>query len=266
MRLFELYTKPNKYLLDYMKKEEFDYHAYWWEICKIIYENDYILEEFNEKININNKNIDDSSDINENFEPEDFMKFDKDTQKVIEKKVYNYLEQYSPEDLPTYKHASISTEKLLPRNTWLIHFTDEPQSIKDNGFKYGIEDINKLGLTTYFNKEYKKDGGYNFAFIPISRDAINAQQGSRPKYGKHAVMFQNSGIEVFHRGDLERQIIFNGSDVKPNDIIVLKSNCDEGDWCVKAQYGKKDYVFSGDFEDVVNWVIKNHTQYKNIIY
>jgi len=102
--------------------------------------------------------------------------------------------RFEPAGAPTWSHMSLERETLLPRNTWLIHFTNEPYSIAKNGFTIGMDDMERLGLTTYFSKEYKSLGGYNFAFLAPSREANWA--ATKRRYGKSAVMFQNSGISL----------------------------------------------------------------------
>ena len=41
------------------------------------------------------------------------------------------------------------------------------------------------------------------------------------KYGKDAVIFKGTGVEVYHIGDEENQIIFWGSDVDKDSIFYL---------------------------------------------
>ncbi len=114
-------------------------------------------------------------------------------------------------DRPVYEHMEYSR---LVRPTWLVHFTDDPDDIAENGFKYGWDGTEGLGLTTHFTDNVRKRGpGYNFAFVVGSRDARNAASGyfdADPKYGKHAVVFWVGGVEAYHYGDEESQVIFWG--------------------------------------------------------
>ena len=52
----------------------------------------------------------------------------------------------------------------LIKNQWLIHFTNDADDIAREGFKYGVDDMTKLGLTTHLGEFDKKYGGYNFAY------------------------------------------------------------------------------------------------------
>jgi hypothetical protein len=140
----------------------------------------------------------------------------------------------------------------------LVHFSDHARKIAQNGFIYGSDDMSKLGLTTYYTKDSKSHGGYNFAFEAQSRDASNA--ASQGSYGRHAVMFQNSGARAWHMSDEEHQVIFWGQDVDPRSIIELRN--DHGDWVVTN--GTRDF-YSGDFDQVVKWVIANHSQYRRAL-
>ena len=165
-------------------------------------------------------------------------------------------------EMPTRYHMDFN--ELIKRTTWLIHFTNDPDKIKKEGFKYGTDDMSKLGLTTYYKKESKKYGGYNFAFEADSRYASHA--ASDEIYGNHAVMFKNAGVKTWHHGDEEEQVVFWGPDVKPADIVVLYRGND--DWSV-ARQDKDGIAFkasdSGDFDKVVTWVMNNFDQYRKII-
>jgi len=109
----------------------------------------------------------------------------------------------------TKAHMDLMKPMLLPRSTWLIHFSDSAVDIARSGFKRGASDVGDLGLTR------GGDGypGYNFAFLS------NRIEDSE-KYGEDAVVFQSSGVHVFHIGDDENQIIFYGPDVK--EIICIR--------------------------------------------
>jgi hypothetical protein len=165
-----------------------------------------------------------------------------------------------PADAASTEFLSLQHNRLLPRQTWLVHFTDDPNAIAEQGFAMGTFDMTRLGLTTY-TQNSAKERGYNFAFIADGRHANWA--ASEGKYGKHAVMFQNSGVHTWHSADEEDQIIFWGADVKPSDIVVLKHHRD--DWYVQSHDQRHGYtdrsLFAGDFEKCVAWVITNFQQY-----
>ena len=176
-------------------------------------------------------------------------------------------------DMPSWAHFDLVHTPLLPRTTWLVHFTDEPDEVCTKGFKFGMADMETLGLTTaYTNKSYKKSsGGYNFAFVADSRYA--RQAASAKKYGKHAVLFQAAGVEVYHYGDEEAQIIFWGPAVDPRDIIPLKHYPDqEREWVVEpnvhanqsiGQDSKSGGLYhSESYVDAVHWVEHNYQQYR----
>jgi len=172
---------------------------------------------------------------------------------------------------PSYVHMVSMKDRLLPANSWLVHFSNNAYSIAASGFKIGVDDMSRLGLTTYIrNDSYQKaHGGYNFAFSANDPQYYN----NGTKYGEHFVMFQNSGVEVLHRGDMERQIIFHGSDVDPRGIILVLHTNDY--WNVMANpnskngfnsYGElKVLVKLENIRDAVEWVIKNHSQYRRLL-
>ncbi len=176
----------------------------------------------------------------------------------------NYMMQHFPEENSSKQH--FMGAEMLKRQTWLVHFTGDAYSIASDGFEYGVDHMDKLGLTTFFGKESKKYGGYNFAFEAGSKYARNSAQSG--KYGKEAVMFTNSGVKSWHHGDEEDQVIFWGKDVDPRGIILIEKDYDN--WCVKEHPTKRRYerdcVYAHeDFETVTNWIEKNWRQYSKII-
>jgi hypothetical protein len=91
-----------------------------------------------------------------------------------DKETYNKFAEYlfdkiSDDTLPIaeYEYPAWSFFDNYPeiiKNQWLIHFTNEANSIAENGFEYGVDDMTKLGLTTSLGEFDKKYGGYNFAY------------------------------------------------------------------------------------------------------
>lgn len=164
----------------------------------------------------------------------------------------------------TKAHMDLEHKRLLPRDTWLIHFSDNAYNIAVNGFTKGTSDISELGITR------GGDGypGYNFAFL------ANRIHDSE-KYGEDAVMFQSSGVKVFHLGDDENQVIFYGPHVK--ELIYIKRYRD-GELDTDHRSGR-DYEYAimsnthldrpirrfRTIEDVVSFVKLNYRQYMNKI-
>jgi hypothetical protein len=270
--ILEVYSLDNSYLAKFLKNEEFDAYDHWWAVCNTIMKNDQYRRAMSRLLK---KKITSGDDI----EDEDagiFYKLPKNIQAEVAQDTITYLLQNDPAEAPTTAYLSLRNKNkpMIHRLTWLVHFTDEPTSIAEEGFKIGMNDPNKLGLTTYTkNTSFdKSDGGYNFAFIADSRDAKNAAHGRHgdSKYGKHAVMFQNSGVHAYHNGDEEDQIIFWGSDVNPRNIIVLKHL---DDWTVigKTFYYKETHptfdkeLYKGDFEKCVAWIMNNFQQYRKAL-
>lgn len=190
-----------------------------------------------------------------------------------EQKLHGYMGGPSGRDIgpdrPVYEHMSF--ERLV-KPTWLVHFTDDPSEIASEGFKYGWENTEGLGLTTHFTDEARKRGpGFNFAFTLGSRDARIAS-GSRyddgPKYGTHAVVFWAGGVEAFHYGDEESQVIFWGPEVPPSRIFALWNGKDDG-WYVRNAVDRvvfgvdPDVLYderapAKDFEQAAEWAAANH--------
>lgn len=97
--------------------------------------------------------------------------------------------------------AHFAKAKILPKDTWLIHFTSaDPIDIIGSGFKG--RDVYILGLTTHY-KTGTNSGDLAMAFkwdqIPFSFD----------QYGKRAVLFQaKESAMAYHHGDEQNQVAF----------------------------------------------------------
>lgn len=180
----------------------------------------------------------------------------------MKEEVGEWLLHHDPARAPSWMYMNLNSKKVLPRETWLIHFTDHGPSLQQEGFTRGVMDIDLLGLTTHLPDVDKMDPGFNFAYR-----AEWKYQWDRP----YAVMFQSSGIEVFHNGDQEKQIIFCGNRVNPRDIILLRVS--RYGWSVEQSvFSNRDEPHSGEaiFYDenpdkVKKWVMNNWRQYSHLI-
>ena len=261
-KLDEVYSENNSAFKRYMQNAEFDPYSAWYEVCEWLERHDY-LEEVSQLLG---HEVASADDLQEE-EPEVFYKLPADVQKRCAEEATEVLMRRDPSSASTHSHMMLNKDRLLHRTTWLVHFTDSPYDISAEGFKIGMDNMDRLGLTTWFKNDGfdKKYGGYNFAFIANGRDAINA--ASAGKYGRSAVLFQNSGVHCYHYGDDEDQVVFWGADVSPNSIIMLLKN--EGAWRVYSHYrlgNGSEYLFTGDYEECVNWVMKNQQQYRRYLY
>lgn len=172
--------------------------------------------------------------------------------------LYNKILRYDLDvNSSEYPAWSYFDEPSLVKNQWLIHFTSDSDSIAKEGFRYGLDDMTKLGLTVAYGEFDKKYGGYNFAYT-LEDYLKYAKHFSIFKYGNEAVIFKASGIKAWHNADEEPQVIFYGNTAK--DIIAIN----DGD---NAKYGVRNkngnILFQNDeFNSVVNWVVKNFIQYR----
>jgi hypothetical protein len=172
-----------------------------------------------------------------------------------------YLDGQGAHLAPTGTHVKAEREQLLPRTTWLVHFSYQAEAIAVQGFRKGFSDPRRLGLTMHFPEEApeKQGAGYNFAFLAGSQDMLEA--ASTERYGNGAVMFQNSGVQVYHHADEETQIIFQGNQVNPQGIVHLKMWNDHS-WSVMSKVTRKA-LFSGSIGQCADWVKANFQQYHN---
>jgi RNA:NAD 2'-phosphotransferase (TPT1/KptA family)/8-oxo-dGTP pyrophosphatase MutT (NUDIX family) len=153
----------------------------------------------------------------------------------------------NPAEAPTFLTVDFVRDV---KDEWLIHFTDHAEDIAAQGFKYGIDDVRMLALTTYFTDKAKTRGGYNFAYLP--KDLWRHESG---EYGKDCVIFKATGIETWHHGDQFPQVIFWGADA--HSITSVRAT-DDG-WTVYPRGSHGEPLFeSEDLHEVLNWVTENH--------
>jgi hypothetical protein len=104
----------------------------------------------------------------------------------------------------------------------------------------------------------KKYGGYNFAFTLNKFLKSQLKRSDEFKYGKEAVLFRASGIEAWHIGDEEYQVLFYGNTAK-NIVAVTEGY--EKRWGIRGKSGR--ILFEDDDLDVVvKWFVKNYNQYR----
>lgn len=169
------------------------------------------------------------------------------------------------EDGPAYRDIStdspayltMSRAKLVPRQTWLVHFSDDADDIARNGFLYGHEDARTLALTTWFRNR-KMGPGWNFSLRAGGRDAQSVFR--KGKYGKNAVLFRSAGVEVYHSGDEETQVILWGPNA--HDFILLTRDGD--DVVIEDEVTGRE-LRRGSFEKVVEWAMSYADQYRHRI-
>ena len=169
----------------------------------------------------------------------------------------------SGHEAPTWTHMDF--QRVVSPSTWLVHFSDEAGDMFWHGFKQGTPDFDDLSYTVFLPKVDKEFGGFNFAFTVDSRYARSAAHSG--KYGKDALLFQAAGIEAYHYGDEEDQIIFDGATVKPGQMILLEKAGSE--FCVRAHGTMADRgrecAYQGSYEEAVEWVQRNLRQYRKQI-
>lgn len=162
--------------------------------------------------------------------------------------------------LPTW---TLMKFNRVVKNEWCIHFCYDADSIVRDGFKWGTSDMHHLALTGAGAK--KESVGYDFAF-PIGEEHIDTNgygsfnpETQQIKRNREAVIFQVSGVEVFHKGDKQNQVIFWGPNAK--NFIPIKF--DGRKWRLYGADGQ--VLYSGTPSSILNWVLNNLPQYRNQI-
>ena len=165
-----------------------------------------------------------------------------------------------------YPAWSYFDKPILIKNQWLIHFTDNANDIAREGFKFGVSEQDKLGLTTHLGEFDKKYGGYNFAYMlsDFMRYGVpDYNRGTEFKYGSNAVIFRASGIKLWHSSDNEPQVIFWG-ETAANIIPIIES--DDAKWAIFSNKTNRVLYASDNLEIVVKWLVQNFEQYRKQLY
>ena len=136
----------------------------------------------------------------------------------------------------------------IVKNEWCIHFGSDSESIAKEGFTGGTPEIEHLAYTNA--RAQKSSAGYDFAFL------IDDRSVDYNGYGDEAVIFRTSGVEIYHYGDNQNQVVFWGPNVKS----FIPIHQDNGDWVV---YGQNDQVLvrCGRPSEIALWATENLPQY-----
>lgn len=142
------------------------------------------------------------------------------------------------------------------KNEWLIHMTDNLIGVSHEGFSIGVE-IDELAYTPgRGTTKWKYGPGYNFAFT--ADEAKHAEN----TYGKYCVLFQASGVQIYHYGDEERQVIFYGPSARNLIFIYRPSDSRYGSWVIDSEITGKPICCFDELQDCVDWAINNFAQYR----
>lgn len=261
--LSEVYSKKNQTAFDYFRNNT-RFSTYDDEIIGTILWNwlDSKMDE-DELYDIAEKHgisVQELMDDSEHGSIRDSILYDILSDSDTRQRFFKFAQEFTDSETPPYLSMDLTNKNLLHRQTWLTHFVNnlnDLKSIGEYGFLYGHSDIQGIHLT-HHKIDRKLDKGYNFAFISDSTDAKKSI-----KYGDHFVMFQNSGIPVYHYGDKENQVIFHGTDVNPRDIILIMKKDFKYHVLNKATfipiYSDSNYL------KIINWVKNNFTQYRKVL-
>ena len=167
----------------------------------------------------------------------------------------NYCVYKGERDIPLFCAADFRREV---HNEWLVHMTSRNNipGLYKEGFSYGV-DIDNLAYTPGIGTtQYKYGAGYNFAFY-----AEEASVAEDSGYGDCAILFQACGIEIFHYGDQQHQIIFYGPSAR--NLIFLFQDDETNMWFVCSEITGRRLVEFDNLEFLVQWCISNFPQYHN---
>jgi hypothetical protein len=176
-----------------------------------------------------------------------------------------------------YGHTKTSLRlkqsKVLPPNTWVVHFSRNAKEVAEDGFKFGTPTKHNLSLTTQIPKR-AKTGGYNFGFLADGTTAINYADEYNSHYGNDFVMFQAAGSLFYHETDHEEQFVFDGTALNNKNFVYVRhkhpeDHDDDDDGPVKRfqvlNYHTGKPIYIGDYVAVVRWIKDNYNQRKGDI-
>lgn len=116
---------------------------------------------------------------------------------------------------------------VLEKETWLIHYTDHPEKIIQEGFRFGETLIHRLAMTWEDHKpKTHPTPGYNFAFEAEDPTGAGAPWdaeiwpiGSIAQ--DKAILFQAPGLSTMHYDGFP-QVIFRGKDANFKNAKILE--------------------------------------------
>lgn len=174
------------------------------------------------------------------------------------KEKYINIEDYPPSYFMNYEG--------FVKNDWLVHFSDDDNidQIAKEGFKFGTKlgDMKGLALSTWKimdEKDLMDSDGYVFSY------ELNNFDTNLFSKGDSFVIFQGSGIKVYHNGDNEFQVICMKDSVK--NFIPVHWNDEAGRYEIKDKdtnrlYWKSEEQYINDvMEDLNDWISNNIRQY-----
>ena len=268
MELDEVYSPENNKLMNHFRNaptiKDFDVKLWWKEVCEIAENKTYLRF-------INVPNSPEDSDEMARLDPVSTWE---SLPEHFKKEIFNTVENIRLDDVdkhsPTSDLMALNRPMPLPRNTWLVHFTGKGDEIARNGFQIGFSDETRLGLTCQFysTAQEKQGHGYNFGFF--ADDTVQRREMENVGYGKDVIMFQSSGVDVYHGNDQEKQVVFFGASLDPSNLVLIKQDGLRNEqkkrtWVVMPkQGGNKKGLYRGTISECMYWIKNNFQQYKRL--
>jgi len=138
------------------------------------------------------------------------------------------LDQIDDDEKPSWFFLALQSVNTDP--SWLVHCTDEDPYAVVTGFE-GIEQVDKLGLTTHLDKSLYEPSSEGFGFA-FEEGSFNRYGGSPCKYGRREVAIRvKRHVVAWHYTDEEPQAIFWAPDIEQGFEV-------ESD---RTRYGRKYY-------------------------
>jgi len=157
-----------------------------------------------------------------------------------------------------------SAGRRHPKGGWLVHCTDADAASVIQDFR-GVDDISRLGLTTYLSDRERENPGFGFGFE--ARSFPRYLRRGRCPYGDTLLLLKVPDYLVTnHSGDEEDQAIFWGPDIESG----FEFSGARGYWTIEDQdavtedLGIEDPGEFDDLEDLLAWVERHPQVYREI--
>lgn len=184
------------------------------------------------------------------------------------------IERYNDDEPGMTKNTMDYRHPLI--NKWLVHYSDNGWDIFREGFKYGNEDMTNIGLTNAGSTKGKQHGDYLFAYDidDAVRYGSSTHKGTgKFKYGEIAIVFIASGIEFYHYGDEEPQVVFDKKTPK-GCFLIEKDDLEYDDprdykFVIYGHAGKNGHqalASKENMKEALDWCQTNFRQYQNFYY
>ena len=115
-----------------------------------------------------------------------------------------------------WQNSNLFIEYLGRTSGWLVHFTNHPRDIVEQGF-LGLQDMDSIHRTFGYIANRQLNSGYAFAY-----DANTLTDNDFAQNVYYVVFFQGEGIVTRNLMDRDEQVIFDAATADHTNVVVGK--------------------------------------------